>query len=97
MTPEHQRRLDEADPRFDRDLWAKLIEADVTSPEQVQAMVQAGEERYAKWYPKIRDALITLQQPNGSWQELEQDYPHKTPMAIIILGTPNRYIPVYQR
>ncbi|MDE1009951.1 MAG: terpene cyclase/mutase family protein [Paraburkholderia fungorum] len=63
----------------------------------MQAMVQASEERYAKWYPKIRDSLIKLQQPNGSWQEKEQDYPHKTPMAIIILGTPNRYIPVYQR
>jgi len=63
----------------------------------MQAMVQAGEERYARWYPKIRDSLITLQQPNGSWQDKEQDYPHKTPMAIIILGTPNRYLPVYQR
>ena len=63
----------------------------------MQAMVQAGEEHYAKWYPKIRDTLISLQQPNGSWQEKELDYPHKTPMSIIILGTPNRYIPVYQR
>ena len=66
----------------------------------MQAMVQAGEEHYAKWYPKIRDALIALQQPNGSWKENrknEPDYPHKTPMSIIILGTPNRYIPVYQR
>lgn len=63
----------------------------------MQAMVQAGEDHYAKWYPKIRDSLISLQQPNGSWQEKEKDYPHKTPMAIIILGTPNRYIPVYQR
>ncbi len=63
----------------------------------MQAMVQAGDERYANWYPKIRDALIALQQPNGSWQEKEEDYPHKTPMAIIILGTPHRYIPVYQR
>ena len=63
----------------------------------MQAMVQAGDERYAKWYPKIRDSLIALQQPNGSWQEKEEDYPHKTPMSIIILGTPNRYIPVYQR
>lgn len=63
----------------------------------MQAMVQAGDERYANWYPKIRDSLISLQQPNGSWQEQEQDYPHKTPMAIIILGTPHRYIPVYQR
>jgi len=63
----------------------------------MQAMVQAGDQRYAKWYPKIRDALIGLQKPNGSWQEKEEDYPHKTPMAIIILGTPHRYIPVYQR
>jgi len=63
----------------------------------MQAMVQAGDERYAKWYPKIRDALVALQKPNGSWQEKEEDYPHKTPMAIIILGTPHRYIPVYQR
>ena len=63
----------------------------------MQAMVQAGEERYARWYPKIRDSLIMLQKPNGSWQENELDYPHKTPMSIIILGTPNRYIPVYQR
>jgi hypothetical protein len=63
----------------------------------MQAMVQAGDERYAKWYPKIRDTLIDLQKPDGSWVEKEQDYPHKTPMAIIILGTPNRYIPVYQR
>jgi len=66
----------------------------------MQAMVQAGDERYAKWYPRIRDSLITLQQPNGSWKESDPkspDYPHKTPMSIIILGTPNRYIPVYQR
>ena len=32
----------------------------------MQAMVQAGEERYTKWYPRIRDSLISLQQPNGS-------------------------------
>ena len=65
----------------------------------MQAMVQAGEEHYARWYPKIRDALIALQKPDGSWQEKDgkKDYPHKTPMSIIILGTPNRYIPVYQR
>lgn len=63
----------------------------------MQAMVQAGDERYTKWYPKIRDSLISLQQSDGSWREKEADYPHKTPMAIIILATPNRYIPVYQR
>ena len=66
----------------------------------MQAMVQAGDERYSKWYPKIRDVLIDLQKRDGSWVEKKDDkahYPHKTPMAIIILATPNRYIPVYQR
>jgi uncharacterized protein YfaS (alpha-2-macroglobulin family) len=67
----------------------------------MQAMVQAGDEHYAKWYPKIRDALIPMQQPDGSWTEGTAEkpdpFPHKTPMAIIILGTPHRYIPVYQQ
>ena len=66
----------------------------------IQAMVQAGEDHYAKWYPQIRDSLIALQKPDGSWNEAKdgaaEKYPHKTPMAIIILGTPHRYIPVYQ-
>jgi len=62
-----------------------------------QAMVQAGDEQYAKWYPQIRDALIRLQKADGSWQEKDIRYPHKTPMAIIILGTPYRFLPIYQR
>ena len=45
--------------------------------------------------PQIRDALIALQKPDGSWEGGR--YPHKTPMAIIILGTPYRYLPIYQR
>jgi hypothetical protein len=64
----------------------------------IQAMVQAGGDHYANWYPKIRDVLIGLQLADGSWNDNEEaQYPHKTPMAIIILGTPHRYIPVYQR
>ena len=63
----------------------------------IQAMVQAGGDHYAKWYPQIRDVLVGLQKPDGSWRDKEEDYPHNTPMAIIILGTPHCYIPVYQR
>ena len=58
----------------------------------IQAMVQAGDEQYASWYPRIRDALISKQLPNGSWGSS-----YETPMAIIILATPHRYIPIYQR
>jgi len=58
----------------------------------IQAMVQAGDEHYAEWYPLVRDSLIRKQGANGSWGP-----GHKTPMAIIILATPHRYIPIYQR
>jgi squalene cyclase len=64
----------------------------------IQAMVQAGDEQYAAWYPKIRDALITKQSANGAWGDRRGDAgPYQTPMAIIILATPHRYIPIYQR
>ncbi len=63
----------------------------------ISAMIQSGGDHYAKWYPKIRDSLIQLQKPNGSWNEKENDYPSNTPMAIIILGAPHCYIPIYQR
>ena len=63
----------------------------------IQAMVQAGDEYYAEWYPVIRDALVTKQGENGSWHGKKGNTSHETPMAIIILATPHRYIPIYQR
>jgi squalene cyclase len=60
----------------------------------IQAMVQAGDKEYANWYPKIRDALVAKQTANGSWGNKAK---YGTPMAIIILSTPHRYIPIYQR
>jgi uncharacterized protein YfaS (alpha-2-macroglobulin family) len=63
----------------------------------IQAMVQAGDEHYAEWYPQIRDALIKRQQENGSWSRKKEEAAYVTSMAIIILATPHRYIPIYQR
>ena len=60
----------------------------------IQAMVQAGDKEYQNWYPKIRDALVAKQGADGSWHKKEK---YGTPMAIIILSTPHRYIPIYQR
>jgi squalene cyclase len=58
----------------------------------VQAMYQAGESYYQQWYPKIRDTLLKSQKANGAWNE-----EYETPMAILILGVPYRYLPIYQR
>ena len=65
----------------------------------IQAMVQAGDEEYAKWYPQVRDALVSKQSADGSWDKGKKQggSTYSTPMAIIILSTPHRYIPIYQR
>ncbi len=41
-TNEHQRELDRSDTRFDRDLWAKLIEADILSAGAPEAVGGGG-------------------------------------------------------
>ena len=66
----------------------------------IHAMVQAGDDYYAEWYPLIRDALISRQTENGAWPgeaKGTKAVGYETPMAIIILATPYRYIPIYQR
>jgi alkylation response protein AidB-like acyl-CoA dehydrogenase len=41
-TPEHQRDLDNLDERFDRDLWAKLIDADILSTAAPESLGGGG-------------------------------------------------------
>ncbi len=60
----------------------------------VQAMFLAGGDYWARWYPAIREQLITKQDPAGNWEgDASKDY--ATSMALIILQMPNRYLPVY--
>ena len=41
-TPEHQRELDGLDERFDRDLWGKLIDADILSTAAPESLGGGG-------------------------------------------------------
>src|SRR6476469_3221705 len=41
-TPEHQRDLDKLDERFDRDLWSKLIDADILSTAAPESLGGGG-------------------------------------------------------
>ncbi len=62
----------------------------------VQAMWQAGGERWARWFPEIRDLLISLQSEDGSWSSsICPEY--GTAMATIILQVPNDCLPIFQR
>jgi hypothetical protein len=64
----------------------------------VQAMWQAGGDRWARWYPAIRDELIARQQQDGSWVSASifgSEY--ATAMSIIVLQMPENQLPIFQR
>ncbi|MGA2031542.1 MAG: prenyltransferase/squalene oxidase repeat-containing protein [Thermoguttaceae bacterium] len=62
----------------------------------VQAMWQAGGDRWQRWYPAIRDELITRQQADGSWPAVYgADY--ATAMCTIVLEMPENQLPIFQR
>ena len=62
----------------------------------VQAMWQAGGERWARWFPAIRDELIGRQRDDGSWMSPKGNE-YATAMSCIILQIPNNYLPIFQR
>jgi len=62
----------------------------------VQAMWQAGGDYWARWYPAVRDELISRQRQNGSWMSpISNDY--ATALACFVLQVPNNYLPIVQR
>ena len=66
----------------------------------IQAMWHAGGERWRLWYPDIRDELLHFQYHTslGSWRN-PSSYgdEYATAMALLILQTPNNYLPIFQR
>ncbi|MFU8829590.1 MAG: prenyltransferase/squalene oxidase repeat-containing protein, partial [Phycisphaerales bacterium] len=63
----------------------------------VQTMFLAGGERWATWWPAIRDEVIGRQESNGSWADNSAGTPYGTAMALIILQMPKRYLPIFQK
>jgi hypothetical protein len=62
----------------------------------VQALWQAGGDRWQQWYPAIHNTLLALQKSDGSWfDQISPEY--GTAMACIILQMPNNYLPILQR
>lgn len=62
----------------------------------VQAMYMAGTPYWEQWFPRIRNELVRIQNPDGSWQDnTGKLYP--TAIATIILEIPYRYLPIFQR
>ncbi len=63
----------------------------------IQVMYQSGDAYYQKWYPQIRDALLGKQHNEGYWRGGRGGTEYSTAMAVLILGVPYRYLPIYQR
>ncbi len=62
----------------------------------VQAMWHAGGEKWNRWYPAVRDEMIANQHHDGSWTDpISDDF--ATSMALLVLQTPNNYLPIFQR
>ena len=67
-----------------------------------QALYQLGGKYWETTYPKLRDALLKLQQPTGNWgggggEEANAGDGYRTAMACLALSVPYRYLPLYQK
>jgi hypothetical protein len=67
-----------------------------------QALNQLGGTYWSTLYPRLRDTLLTLQQPDGNFtggsgQEQEAGDAYRTSMAVLALCVPYRCLPLYQK
>jgi|694.fasta_scaffold03122_15 squalene cyclase len=64
----------------------------------VQAMYTAGAPYWEPYFESLRNTLITMQQPDGSWRNDVGPGPALgTAMAVLILEIPYRLLPIFQR
>jgi hypothetical protein len=68
-----------------------------------QAMYQLGGTYWEKFFPRTVAALLSHQQPDGSWdaEGLQRDRQfgnaYTTALVVLALGSPNQFLPVFQR
>jgi len=69
----------------------------------MQAMFQAGGRHWATWHPKVRQTLLEVQQPDGSWPGFAEETYNgparcfSTGLATMCLEVYMHYLPAYQR
>ncbi|MCX7704196.1 MAG: hypothetical protein N2234_08915 [Planctomycetota bacterium] len=62
----------------------------------VQALYQEGGKMWEKWHQRIANELLNGQYPDGRWEDVVGPN-YATAMAVLILGLPNEYLPIFQR
>lgn len=59
-------------------------------------MLHAGGKEWERWYPIMRDKIVKVQNADGSWTG-HHCITHRTfctAMALLVLQTPNKYLPI---
>lgn len=62
------------------------------------ALLHDEGDYWRKWFPKIRDFLLTKQNPDGSWtvEYCRSCKAYATALSVLILQTPKRILPMFQ-
>ena len=60
-------------------------------------MWQAGGDRWARWYPAIRDELIARQQRRRLLGRPSFGPEYATAMSAMVLQMPENQLPIFQR
>lgn len=63
----------------------------------VQAMFIAGGDRWATWWPAVRQMFLQQQTSNGGWASPQTGSAYATAMSLIVLQIPKRYLPIFQK
>jgi hypothetical protein len=63
-----------------------------------ECMLQAGGEDWKRWFPTIRDGMVKSQNADGSWtgHHCITSRTFCTAAAILVLQSPNRFLPISQ-
>ena len=97
--PVARRCLDYVWDRFQGgDRWNKDGHSFYCQLYAAQAFYLSGDEYWDKYFPGIRDHLLTAQNKgDGSWEGDGIGKTYGTSIALIILQLPYKFLPVYQR
>ncbi len=64
----------------------------------VQAMMHEGDAYWRKWWPRMRDHLLRIQNPDGSWtiEYCTCCRAYATALSVLVLQAPQRLLPIFQ-
>jgi hypothetical protein len=64
----------------------------------VQAMMHEGDTFWRKWWPRMRDQLVRIQNPDGSWtiEYCTCCRAYATALSVLVLQAPQRLLPIFQ-